>query len=512
MSDARELAPEPPVAAFTGSFPRSRRVATLPSRSWLLWHALLWLLLATLSGGALLTPELPVGGRNALLAVSLGTTAGVVGLSVLLLGTFRFIVIGRLHDLLVGFGFGVLAVVDLAVGVCGTVWALDALAPPTSAYLLLGGRAGAAVLFLVALLGAFQPVSRIHRRRIAWQVGFGVLSLALVGLLGAISSRARLVDPIDPRARELVAAGVPVFGVLPGQSDALVVANAVIAAMLLVAAIGHLALSRRIDDPQLNWVAAALALLFFTQLQAFLFPPVSAQYVSTADIPREGAYALLLFSLIARLSGEIAEHASRDERLRLSRELHDGLAQQLGLLNLRLSRAAIPGRSPDARAHDLETARCLVEAASLEARQAITALRTGTIAWGDFVRTVGTFGDEFGQNHEVDVRVKAEGIVPMIEAELQAEVLRIMQEALSNAVRHGHAAHLDLEVVAGPRELQVVIRDDGTGFDASRALSSNGLGLRSMSEHIERRGGALSLSSRANGGATVEVRLPLGRA
>ncbi len=510
MSRASELLRDARPAASGDVYAQVPRFSSLGG-SGLLWQAVLWLLLASLSAGALLVPDLPIAGRNALLAVSLATMAGVIGLSVLLLGTLRFLVMGRIDDLLVGFGFGVLAVVDLLVGVYGSVWGLPVLGPPTSAYLVLGGRGIAAALFLGALAGGLGSVARRRRRRLAAQLGTAAIAVVVAGLLAAVW-QGSLHDPLEPRAREMVAAGAPIFGVLPGQSSALVAIDAVIAVLLLVSAVGHLALSRRVADPQLPWVAAALALLFFAQLNAFVFPPVSPQYVSTADIPREGAYGVLLFSLIARLTGEIAEHASRDERLRLSRELHDGLAQQLGLLNLRLSRAAASERSPEARAQDLETARRLVEAASLEARQAITALRTGAMPWGEFLRAVGTFGDEFSQNHEVDVRVKAHGSVPMIEAELQAEVLRIMQEAFSNAARHGHATHLDVQLTVAGRELVLSIRDDGSGFDGARALESRGLGLRSMSERLERRGGTLSLISQLGAGATVEARLPLGRA
>jgi hypothetical protein len=104
---------------------------------------------------------------------------------------------------------------------------------------------------------------------------------------------------------------------------------------------------------------------------------------------------VLLFSLVARIGQEIGEREGREERMRLSRELHDGLAQQLSLLYMRIDRADELKRTPERRQQDLEAARRLVEAALMEVRQAITALRRGTIAWEEFDRTVRALADEF---------------------------------------------------------------------------------------------------------------------
>ena len=220
-------------------------------------------------------------------------------------------------------------------------------------------------------------------------------------------------------------------------------------------------------------------------------------------------YLVLLFSMVIRLSGEIAERASREERLRLSRELHDGLAQHLALLNLKLSRAGATNRSPEVRARNLEAAMRLVEAASLEARQAITALRTGRVLWDEFTRTLGAFADEFANNHDVEVRLTTRGHIERIEADLQAEVLRLLQETFSNAIRHGGARSLVVAVSAEGGALEISITDDGTGFDPHAALAGPGIGLKSIGERLERRAGTLRLVSAPGRGAVVRGRLPL---
>ncbi len=502
------LPPLPPVAI---PFGLSSVLGPRSSRAPLAWHVALWGLLAAASALLLLLPDLPVAGSNPLLAVALATMAGVIGLSLLLLGTLRYLIFGRPNDLYVGLGFGVLAVVNLLVGVHEAAWPLPLLTAPTGAYLSLGAHMLSALLFLLGLIQARVVVPPARRRAGAWRVGGALTATSMLVGVAIALLRDSLPDLIAAESRQVLTEGAPIFGVLPGQSSLLLMAEGGIALVLLLAAVGHVALARRLDDPHVGWIAAALTLLFFGELSAFLFPPVAPGYVSGGDLFRQGAYLALLFGLVTRLSGEIAEHASRDERLRLSRELHDGLAQQLGLLHLRLNRALSPGRSPAACQHDLEAAKRLVEAASLEARQAITTLRTGAVPWADFVRTVGTFADEFALNHDVQARLTAHGSAPAVDADLQAEVLRIAHEAFSNAVRHGRAVHLDVALSAAAGWLEVAIRDDGSGFAPPLALAGTGLGLRSLSERLERRGGALSLESAAGRGASVRARLPLGR-
>jgi len=167
------------------------------------------------------------------------------------------------------------------------------------------------------------------------------------------------------------------------------------------------------------------------------------------------------------------------------------------------------GRRTFAIGGNLEAARRLVEAASLEARQAITALRTGRVSWEEFTRTLGAFADEFANNHDVEVRLTAKGQVARIDADLQAEVLRLLQETFSNAIRHGGARVLNVEVDAAAGALEISVRDDGRGFDPHAALAGPGVGLKSIGERLGRRAGTLRLISAEGQGAVVRGRLPL---
>jgi signal transduction histidine kinase len=280
-----------------------------------------------------------------------------------------------------------------------------------------------------------------------------------------------------------------------------------------VAAIGYLRVARHRAEPQVGWLALALTLLFFGQAHALLFPPVTVDYVSSGDLCELAGFCILLSSLVSNLGDEIAHRASHEERLRLSRELHDGLAQQLALLNIRLGASVNEPCTAPAHARDMEFAARQVEAALLEARQAITALRVGALSWDEFTATLGSYVDEFADNHQVDVRLAISGAAPDVDAALQAEILRILHEAFSNALRHGGAQHIGVSLEATEGWLELRVEDDGSGLATEASLrsraASGGVGLASMAERVQRRGGQLAVTNGIPRGVSVDARLPL---
>ena len=177
------------------------------------------------------------------------------------------------------------------------------------------------------------------------------------------------------------------------------------------------------------------------------------------------------------------------------------------MLRLRLGRVAEATRPSDDRAHDLEVALRMLEAASLEARQAIASLRSDLISWVEFEQALQTFSAEFSLTHEVEARVWSEPADAYLDGALQAEVVRLLREAFSNAARHGGATHVEARLAAEDGVLKITIRDDGRGFDPARAR--RGVGLRSMAERVERRRGQLVIDAAPGQGTRIGVSLPL---
>jgi signal transduction histidine kinase len=474
------------------------------------WCLALSCALLVVSTVLVLSPFIPVALPNSSLSVGLATLAATVGLALLQLGLLRFYAFGRLLDLFAGLAFGTLALANLVVRVLGPAAALQPAHSETTLLLIFFARMVATTLFFAGLARLDKVVVPGQRRRFGVAGGAAVAAGLSLGAAALIGAGDRLPRALDPSARQLLEEGALIPDALPGQAPWLVLADSVLALLLVLVTVGYSRASWRLGDLHMASLGVALTLLSVAQFHTVLFPPVDLDYVSTSDGFRLAAYAGLLASLVQRLGRELAERACHEERLRLSRELHDGLAQQLTLLHLRLNQAAAADRPAEARAHDFAAARRLVEAALLEARQAITVLRSGTVSWEEFGRTVAALASDFASNHDVDVQVRAEGAAPQVEAELQLDILRLAQEALSNAVRHGAATRIEVALTATPGRLEVAIRDNGRGFEPSRAVASRGVGLSSMAERVRRWAGQVSVDSAPGQGAAVRVWVPVG--
>jgi signal transduction histidine kinase len=177
----------------------------------------------------------------------------------------------------------------------------------------------------------------------------------------------------------------------------------------------------------------------------------------------------------------------------------------------------MPDTAVQSLGRHLSASQRLAQSALVEARQAITSLRTNTIGWDEFVEGLETFCEETAQNLDLHIDIHPlrhhPGLPTTVHAQLQTDVLRLLNETFSNAVRHGHATRIDVElrVLPATDRLIIRIRDDGRGFVRPVAtLDDEGIGLRSMAERLERRAGSLSVESGGTG-TVIRAELPLGR-
>jgi signal transduction histidine kinase len=472
-----------------------------------------WTLIAVVLMAIAAAPVVPVAISDPPLAAAVAAVSSVVGLALLQLEVLRFRALGRPLDLLVGVGFGVLAVEDALVDVVVPGTGLGLARVETLTVLALVARGLAYVLFGLAVPQAGRVLAPSRRpRTAAVGVATGLLSLAMAGAV-VFWHGPNLPAALEPEARAGLEVGRAVPTLLDGQAGWLLAANGALAVLLVVATYGLLVLARRLADAYLERLALGLGLLALSQVYGLLFPPGLPGYLGVADLFRLAAYLSLLFGLVSQVTGDVAERAAAEERLRLSRELHDGLAQDLSVLNLRLSEAllACPDAAATSLGRHLQAGRRLARTALLEARQAITALRADSIGWQDFVEALEVFCDEASQNQGVDIRLRVQGMLAVVDADLQVEVLRILNETISNAVRHGAATRIEVGMLVGarPARLVLTVQDNGHGFVPGRCPLSTGVGLRSLAERLERRGGVWKVQSRPADGTLVQVELPI---
>jgi signal transduction histidine kinase len=214
----------------------------------------------------------------------------------------------------------------------------------------------------------------------------------------------------------------------------------------------------------------------------------------------------------ARLFEDSRELALAQERGRLARELHDAMSQSLFSLQLAAETAArMLAADPAAAAAPLATVRDLAARLSGELRSAVDGLRPADLDRDGLAATLRAQFALAGRAHEVPVEVTT-GDLGELDPDVEHQVLRIAQEAVSNALRHAHPSRVTVEAGAGPpgsgTGLVLRVTDDGRGFDPdARAVRSRRLGLTSMHERAASLGGALTVTSAPGAGTTVELRV-----
>lgn len=220
---------------------------------------------------------------------------------------------------------------------------------------------------------------------------------------------------------------------------------------------------------------------------------------------------------------ERAVEAQEAERSRLSREIHDGLAQRLASLGFHLSAAerALPEHHPEGLAQ-IMMARRLCELAAAETRAAIGGLRPPVLDDLGLSAALATLareaGDGPGPSGALDVTVTVEGeLEDELPDHIQTALYRIAQEAVGNVLRHASASCIDLLLEHSADRVRLRVADDGTGFSV-RDVFAQGLvkgvrpdcyGLRGMRERAELLGGRVAVTSRPGAGTIVEAVIPI---
>lgn len=453
---------------------------------------------ATASFGAALTlavvalPFVRFAYRSPSLHVAIETSAALVALlaSYLVLGRFRQS--RNLDDLLLACALTLLGLNNLVFAV------LPASFPDgvSERFAVWSPTAGGLVGALVIAAAAIAP-----RRRVAARSAGAVAIWACLGALTLVAVLVALLEPllptvIDPTLSPDASGSPRVVG-----NPVALAAQLAAAACFTVAAAGYLRRANRTGDALWTAVAGGTALAAFARLNYFLFPSYSSEWVYTGDVLRLAFYAVLVAGAaveIRRYQVSLADVVRLQERRRIARDLHDGLAQELAyaVTQLRRDDLAAPGLKGVTRALEraLDDSRRVIDTLTRSSDEPLsTALASEA---HEVAGRTGAYVD-FSLDPDVDAS-------PAVRETL----LRIAREAVSNAARHAHALHIRVEL-SGRGDIALRVIDDGVGFDT--AALSDGFGLISMEERASAFGGVLTVTSSRGGGTRVEVTMPAGR-
>jgi signal transduction histidine kinase len=209
---------------------------------------------------------------------------------------------------------------------------------------------------------------------------------------------------------------------------------------------------------------------------------------------------------------KVQREATLEERTRIARELHDTLEQALAGISLQLKGLTAMWMSAPAEARRIiDMARSMVRHGQDEARRTVCNLRQLAFEDLDLPTAFSQMAGQMSDGSQRSVEVRIVGTPAALPTKLESHLLRIGQEATTNALKHAGALHIRLELRYDQNSVQLAVSDDGCGFDARSAAPSDAghFGLLGMRERAEKIGGRLKITSDAGTGTVVEVLVPL---
>jgi PAS domain S-box-containing protein len=209
------------------------------------------------------------------------------------------------------------------------------------------------------------------------------------------------------------------------------------------------------------------------------------------------------------LSGRLIE-AQEQERRRIARDLHDGINQQLAILNIELQQLA--EKPPESREQLRQKVREL-EAKASEISTEVSAitheLHSAKLELLGIVAAMKGFCEEMETHQNIAVSFQERGVPHDLPRNISLCLFRIFQEGLRNAAKHSGVGRIKAELIGSASEIKLKISDRGIGFRAGDVKNSRGLGLVSMKERVSLVKGSISVDSKPLAGTTIQVRIPL---
>lgn len=410
------------------------------------------------------------------------TVVMLAGALVTILAGARFSVEGRRSDLVLAGGFFVGAAATLAFAIAPT----------------LGG----------GTLGRTEAWSDNGARLLSWAL---IAAAPAPFLRGRVKLRGRLLGNVLVLLVIALACtwalargfsgGLPSLdGSADDKQPALLVGLLAATALLnLLAVVGFGVRFRDFDDDLDRWLALGATLMLFASLHSIFASPLSSDYVSQGDFLRVIGFGVLLVGVWRAIRFSEFGRAVAEERARVAREIHDGLAQYLFAVSTHASMLEA-GADPAVALPRLKEA---AAAAQQEAKFAVLALSSAS-GNAPFDAALRRYVEFLTADGALEVELEIDRTTRLGPDE-QIELFRIVQEGLANARKHAGARRVVVTIAQSYGERYVTIADDGVGFDGES--KGAGQGMKNMRERAASIGGAFSVSSTPGSGTALHVML-----
>jgi signal transduction histidine kinase len=198
--------------------------------------------------------------------------------------------------------------------------------------------------------------------------------------------------------------------------------------------------------------------------------------------------------------------AQEQERARIGRELHDDINQRLAMLAVDLDQLQDDPSDLQSRLKELRKA---VAEISRDVQGLSHELHSSKLVYPGVVAGIRSWCNEFGERQKMEIQFSSH-VRNTLPHEIGLTLLRVLQEALHNVIKHSGVKKASVELQEDSSEIHLVVSDEGRGFETEAALRGEGLGLTSMRERVRLINGTISIESKPKGGTTIYVRVPFG--
>lgn len=271
------------------------------------------------------------------------------------------------------------------------------------------------------------------------------------------------------------------------------VALSLAASASILLSITHLALSQFSD--RFTWIMQGYNLTMLIVYSLFCFVAAIVPYRINLNIRRR-----------------IEREAIIEERRRIAREIHDGVAQSLGYLNLKTKQVSdfVSSHNTAKALTELRDIRKLVQDTYEDIRESIDQLSTETRNL-PIIPALTNYATEFGNNNGIKVQFDVPKTSTQLSPVAELQLLRISQEALTNVRRHALASNVDIKIAITSKTVEMTVKDNGQGFNLPdiKDYPPGYHGLNIIQERAESLGGSLNISSAPGEGTEIQVSLPI---
>jgi PAS domain S-box-containing protein len=238
----------------------------------------------------------------------------------------------------------------------------------------------------------------------------------------------------------------------------------------------------------------------------FLNDGTFAGYIGCClDINDRKEMELSRLDLARRLMG-----AQEAERVRIARELHDGIGQEIALLSIQMQRAsASMWPQLDSTDNGIQQLASRLAAIGVHVSHLSHKLHSSELEYLGLAVAITKLCREFSEEYPIKLSSACRNIPKDLNNEIGLTFFRIVQESLHNVAKHSGAKTVHVEITSTADEVSLSVCDDGTGFDIQRLKNAPGLGLVSMRERVYLVGGTFTIDSSVGAGTTVRACAPL---